>query len=242
MPLSALRSLLVDALRLARREIGLSIVILGLGAALLGFSMIAGEVREGELRSFDRAVLLALRNPLDASDPIGPRWLELAVADITSLGGYAVLTLITITTAGYFLTTGKRHAATLVIVAVVGGTLLSEGLKAVFARARPDLVAHLAEVHSASFPSGHAMLSAVTYLTLGALIARVQPQRRVKTYVLTVAALTTLLVGVSRVYLGVHWPTDVLAGWCVGAAWSILCWLVALALQRGGQVEEDAAG
>ena len=117
---------------------------------------------------------------------------------------------------------GKRGAAFLVVVAVVGGMLLSTGLKLGFERPRPDLVPHGARVYTASFPSGHAMLSAVTYLTLGALLARVQERRRVKAFFIGLAVVLTLLVGVSRVYLGVHWPSDVLAGWCVGAAWAVL--------------------
>ena len=118
---------------------------------------------------------------------------------------------------------------------------LSTLLKLAFQRPRPDLVPHGAEVYTASFPSGHAMLSAVTYLTLAALLIQVQVQWRAKTYVLALAVLVTLLIGVSRVYLGVHWPTDVLAGWCIGAAWALLCWLAALALQRNRQVERSEA-
>jgi undecaprenyl-diphosphatase len=120
--------------------------------------------------------------------------------------------------------------------------LLSSGLKELFDRPRPDLVPHAVQVYTASFPSGHAMLSAVAYLTLGALLARVQAQRRVKAYLLGVSVLLAVLIGVSRVYLGVHWPTDVLAGWCVGAAWAMFCWTVALWLQRRGKVEGDAMG
>jgi undecaprenyl-diphosphatase len=116
--------------------------------------------------------------------------------------------------------------------------LLSTLLKLGFERPRPDLVPHAVVVYTASFPSGHAMLSAVTWLTLGALLMRVEPRRRVKAYVLALAVLTTLLVGASRIYLGVHWPTDVLAGWCIGAAWALMCWLAALWLQRRGRVEE----
>jgi len=132
----------------------------------------------------------------------------------------------------------RRAAALLVLVAVAGGMLLSTLLKLGFERPRPDLVPHAVEVYTASFPSGHAMLSAVTWLTLGALLMRVEPRRRVKAFVLAMAVLTTLLVGASRIYLGVHWPTDVLAGWCIGAAWALICWLAALWLQRRGRVEE----
>jgi undecaprenyl-diphosphatase len=196
-------------------------------------------VLEGETHAFDRAVLLAFRNPLDPSDPIGPTWLEIMFRDITALGGTTVLTLMTIAVIGFLLIDGKRAAAVLVLVSVVGGVLLSSVLKFGIDRPRPDLVAHLVEVHTASFPSGHAMLSAVVYLTLGGLLSRVEGPRRIKIYVLSVAVTLTFLIGLSRVYLGVHWPTDVLAGWCAGAAWAVLCWRVALALQRRGDVERD---
>jgi undecaprenyl-diphosphatase len=122
--------------------------------------------------------------------------------------------------------------ALMLLAATLGGTAISEGLKMGFNRPRPDLVAHVVETTSMSFPSGHAMLSAVTYLTLGALIARTQEKKRLRGYVLGAAVLLTLLIGASRVYLGVHWPTDVLAGWCLGAAWALLCWAVATWLTR----------
>ena len=157
--------------------------------------------------------------------------------DITALGGPTVVTLITVAVIGFLLIDGKRFAALLMLASVGGGAVLSSVLKLGIDRPRPDLVAHLVEVSTASFPSGHAMLSAVIYLTLGALLSRVEAPRRVKIYVLTVAVLLTFLIGLSRIYLGVHWPTDVLAGWCAGSAWAMLCWRVALALQRAGEVE-----
>jgi undecaprenyl-diphosphatase len=213
----------------------LSLAVLSLGA--IGFLQIAGEVLEGETSSLDRRLIVALRNPADLSDPIGPLWFEEVARDVTALGGNAVLTLLTAAVAIYLLLTGKKGAALLVLGAVVGGTLLSSGLKIGFSRPRPDLVPHGAPVLTASFPSGHAMLSAVTYLTLGALLARVQPRLRVKAYLIGLAITLTLLIGASRVYLGVHWPSDVLAGWTMGAAWASLCWFVALQLQRRGAVE-----
>lgn len=217
------------------------LVIAGTGYAIL---KLASEIGEGETHAFDQAILLAFRNPADLADPIGPWWLEQVMKDITSLGSSAVLTLITIVALGYLLIERKYHAAAFLLVAMVGGTLLSTLLKMGFDRPRPDLVAHGAQVYSASFPSGHALMSAVAYLTLGALLARIQKGHRLKLYFLGIAVVLTLMVGVSRVYLGVHWPTDVLAGWCIGAAWALSCWLVAIWLQRRGQMEraEEAAG
>ena len=200
------------------------------------FAKLMGMV-QGETRAFDRAILLAFRNSTDLSDPIGPRWLEIIFRDITSLGGATVLTLMTIAVSGFLLIDAKRGAAILVLGSVIGGVLLSSILKLGIDRPRPDLVAHLVEVHTASFPSGHAMLSAVVYLTLGGLLSRVESPRRIKIYVLSVAVILTVLIGVSRVYLGVHWPTDVLAGWCAGATWAVLCSRIALALQRRGEIE-----
>jgi len=120
--------------------------------------------------------------------------------------------------------------------------LLSGILKLGVDRPRPDLVPHLVEEYTASFPSGHAMLSAVVYLMLGGLLSRVEGPRCIKIYVLSVSLILTFLVGLSRIYLGVHWPTDVLAGWCAGATWAVLCWRVALALQRRGEIERDIEG
>ncbi|MBK8175032.1 MAG: phosphatase PAP2 family protein [Rhodospirillales bacterium] len=224
---------------LDRNEVAILGWSLGLAVILLAFFRLADEVMEGDTHAFDRAVLLALRNPRDLGDPIGPIWLEIAARDITSLGGYAVLTLVALAAIGFLFVVRKRQAALLVFFCVGGGMLLSTVLKKAFDRPRPELVPHAVEVFTLSFPSGHAMLSAATYLTLGALLARVQPQWRIKAYLLVSAVVLTVLIGCSRVYLGVHWPTDVLAGWCAGSAWAIACWLVALALQRRGHVESD---
>lgn len=212
--------------RLGRLDLGILAAILLFATTLLGFALISDVVVEGETHAFDRAVLLQLRTVGDPNNPIGPKWVEVAARDITSLGGITVLSLVALAVAGYFLTDRRYASALLVVVSVGGGMLLNMGLKAGFDRPRPDIVAHAVEVQTLSFPSAHAMLSAVTYLTLGALLAQTRRHRRQSVYVLAIAVLLTLLIGVSRVYLGVHWPTDVLAGWCVGAAWAMGCWLV----------------
>jgi undecaprenyl-diphosphatase len=204
------------------------------------FVELADEVIEGETRSLDEAMLMALRDPADPALPWGPGWLREMGRDFTALGGLGVLVVLTAAALGYLVMLGKRHAALAVLVAVAGGQLVSLALKAGFDRARPDLVPHGSLVYTASFPSGHAVMAAVTYLTLGALLARVHASVAVKVYLLSVAVVLTLLVGVSRVYLGVHWPTDVAAGWVVGAAWALMSALVMQWLQRRGEVEPPA--
>jgi undecaprenyl-diphosphatase len=202
------------------------------GIALAAFLVLALLTDAGFLRSFDERLLFALRD-----SPRG--WLEIVFRDVTALGGYTLLTLFTLAMCGFLWLNAKRAAALLVLVSSAGAMAIANVLKAIFERPRPDLVTHLVEVSSASFPSGHAMLSATVYLTLGALGAQVLAPLHLRIYPLLVAIAFTLLVGVSRVYLGVHWPTDVLAGWCAGAAWAFLCSAVAETLQRRGVVEAE---
>src|SRR5919202_2692817 len=224
-------------IRLAELSV-LAAVLLAAGG-LLAFVMLAEVIRAGDTRAFDRAVLLALRHPDDLARPIGPGWLQSLARDITAFGGTGILVLISLAVIGFLLLARKPGAAVLVLASVGGGVLLSNLLKSGFERPRPDLVPHSVQVYTASFPGGHAMLSAVTYLTLGALLARIQPRPGLKFYILGLAVLLTVLVGASRVYLGVHWPTDVLGGWCMGAAWAMLCWLAARWLQSRGEVAPD---
>lgn len=242
-PLESARALLDRSLAGAGRIektalAALAIVVL----STWGFVELADEVTSGQTGALDRSILLAFRNAADPSDPIGPRWFEEVMRDITALGGTTVLTLITLTVVGYLALDGKRHAAIMVLVSIGTGLLLSHGLKFGFARPRPDLVPHGATVYTASFPSGHATMAAVVYLTLGVLLARTRANRAIRIYILSAAMLLTVLVGISRVYLGVHWPTDVIAGWAAGTAWALLCWLVMLWLQQRGNVEEPEDG
>lgn len=199
---------------------------------LYAFIVIVDEVGEGEAHRLDRAVLLALRSSHDLHDPVGPAWLEIMFGDITALGGYTIVAVIGLLALGYLTILRLWASVLLVLISFLGGLFLNSALKQTFERPRPELVAHLVEVQTASFPSGHAMLSAVMFLTLGALLAQAQPERQLKAYVLGSAVVLTLLVGASRVYLGVHWPTDVLAGWSIGATWALACWLITYLFQR----------
>jgi undecaprenyl-diphosphatase len=201
--------------------------ILLVGGGIWLFVALADEVIGGDTDAFDRAVLLFLRNPADRTDPLGPPWFEHIFRDITALGGYTIITLAAILAFIYLAMLGQWLSAKLLVLSLAGATIVNNLLKFGFDRPRPDFVAHLVEVQSASFPSGHAMLSAIAYLSFGALLAGALPSRRAKVYVLSVAVLLTALIGISRVYLGVHWPSDVLAGWCLGAAWAIGFWLLA---------------
>lgn len=201
------------------------------------FLKIADEVFEGETGKLDEAILLSLRNPADLADPIGPSWFEEVMRDFTSLGGTAILVALCLAVLGYLLLQKKRRMALFMAAAVIGGFILSSTLKSFFDRPRPDIVPHSTYVMSASFPSGHSMLSAVVFLTLGGLLAHHIKNRRLKIYVLTLSVLATFIVGCSRIYLGVHWPTDVLAGWTAGASWALLCWTGVLLLQRRGRVK-----
>ncbi|MET3596691.1 undecaprenyl-diphosphatase [Mesorhizobium shonense] len=217
---------------LNRIEFPVLLAGLVIAGGLWGLVELMEVARATAPHAFDTEILLAFRHAGQPDSPIGPPWLEGAVRDVTALGSSAVLVLITSAVIVYLLLIRRPTTALLMFVAVAGGQVLSSLLKFEVYRPRPDLVSHLVNETSLSFPSGHAMLSAVTYLTLGSLAARFLPDRRTKIFVLALAVLVTVLVGTSRVYLGVHWPSDVLAGWCAGFAWAMLCWLAARLLQR----------
>src|SRR4051794_14109959 len=187
------------------------IVLAVCAASLWGFIKTAEAVFANETESFDRWMLSALRDPANPADPIGPAWVEEMARDVSALGGFTWITFATVVIALYLWIDGKARMALFLIAATASGTLLSLILKSIFARPRPDLVPHLSQVFTSSFPSGHSMLAAVVYLTMGSLLASVISNRILKTYVLTIGVMLTTAVGLSRIYLGVHYPTDVLA-------------------------------
>jgi undecaprenyl-diphosphatase len=191
-------------------------------AALAGaFGIVADEMSEGETQAFDNAVLLFFRDPANTADPLGPPWLEEAVRDVTALGSFTVLALILLFAVASLAMSGRRGTALFVAASVLGGEILSTIFKTAFNRTRPDFI-DPARVLSASFPSGHAALSAVVYLTLGVILAGSTEKLPLRIFYIGVAIFLTIAVGLSRLYLGVHYPTDVLAGWALGIAWALL--------------------
>jgi len=230
-----LHSLLRSTTSVERRLLSGIIVV---AALVLGFAFLASEVIDGDTKAFDERVLQFFRTQ-SGPTPAGRPWLRDAMRDITALGSTSVLTIVVVGVVGFLAVSGLRHAAGMVLVSVALGVLLSNSLKVVFARPRPELISADLVVYTASFPSGHTTLSAVVYLTLGALLCRTQSSLTVKAYILCFAAFLTGIVGFSRVYLGVHWPTDVLAGWLVGGTWALLCWFVMIWLQSRGEVEPE---
>jgi undecaprenyl-diphosphatase len=235
--LSALRRIVSEV---KPQELWIMVPGLVIAVGIFTFVQIVDGVKEGETRTFDEWLLLELRRADDPGRPIGPGWLPEAGRDLTALGSTVVLVLVVASVVGLLILQRKLHMAWLVVAASVGGVILSTVMKEAFARERPNVVPHLMDVFTPSFPSGHAMMSAAVYLTLGALLARSVTGWQSRVFCVFIAVVLTVLVGISRVYLGVHYPTDVLAGWTAGAIWAMLCWAVALWLQRRGAVETPA--
>lgn len=225
-------------LKIGRNELPLLLLLLIISLGSWGFAEIADEVVEGDTHALDEEILLALRNPTLKSEPWGPKWLQEVARDITGLGGMAILTFLSLAAAGYLLLCRKLRAMWFLIFAIGSGILVSTLLKHGFDRPRPDLVPHGSYAYTTSFPSGHSMMAAIVYLTVGALLAKVESKRRIKAYLMSIAVVLTVAIGISRVYLGVHWPTDVFAGWTGGATWAAACWMLANVLQRKGAIED----
>ncbi len=217
---------------LVKREFRLLVTILVIVAALWTFLVLADAVRAGSIQQFDDAVLLAFRQPGHPEIPRGPAWLPEMMRDITSLGGGTIMTLVALAVAGYIWLRKKYQALVLLVITVIGGGLLDFGLKVIVGRGRPTVVPHIANVDSFSFPSGHSLMSMAVYLVLAALLSPQVPDRRARIFVVAVALLLSMIIGISRIYLGVHYPSDVLGGWSMGLAWATFCWLAAWYVAR----------
>lgn len=206
-----------------------------MGAVLL-FVTLAVSAPKG---TFLEAELHLMRAFRDEGRPLGPHWALEAVRDLTALGSATVLILLILLILGDLCLRRHYRIALLIALTTGGGEILNAILKDAFDRARPEESLRLVEVSTSSFPSGHSMAGSIFYLTIGAVLARVTTRRREKSYFMLTAILLTGLTGFSRVYLGVHYPTDVLAGWSAGTAWALLCWYIADALARRGKMRAE---
>jgi undecaprenyl-diphosphatase len=228
------------AVAVRRIEGKLLLAALAISSAVWAFGSLWDAVEDQHTIGFDRTILLALRVPGQPGTPAGPRWLQECARDITALGGFTVLTLITLATVAILAMKRRRLQALIFAATVVGGQLLAEAIKLIADRPRPDLVTRFDLVYSSSFPSGHSTMAPVVYLTLAAILAAGEPRRDVRVLIFSLAVAMTVAVGLSRVYLGVHWPTDVLAGWVLGAAIALVAVvalrLAARKLHQGGAV------
>lgn len=241
-PAPAPQGLLARGLTRGRRELGVVAAVLVVAAGILGFVSVADAVTDNHTRAFDMGVLTLLRHPGAPGTPIGPAWLRVAATDVTSLGSVIDLVLIVLVVAGLFLALRKRVEALLLVAAGASGLLMVDILKVVVGRQRPPLQFHAVPATEASFPSGHAMLSAIVYLSLATLAGHFAGSRRVRIYTLTAGMALTLIVGASRVYLGVHWATDVIGGWALGSAWAMAWWLIVWFVEHRHHRPLNAAG
>jgi undecaprenyl-diphosphatase len=219
--------------RVIMRREGRTLVYFALASGLaflllVGVRMILGEPQH----AFDNAILVSLRDPANLATPVGPPWLLATARDITALGGWPVMSLLTAALSGYLATRREWGIIALVVSAVIGQSLIVHFLKDFIGRERPTVVPHLVDVSTLSFPSGHAASAAALYLVLGAILAREAQYNGQRVYVIAAAITLTLIIAASRVYLGVHYPTDVLAGLCVGAIWASIVWLAAYFIQH----------
>jgi len=222
---------------LGGHELGLLLGGLTVAASAWLFLLFGRLVTAGRTLAVDDRILLALRTPGDLARPIGPIWVADVARDITALGSTDLLWLATLAVVGFLGLDRRYRAMAFVLVAVMSGWGLSFALKDLFQRTRPSVVPHLMPAYFSSFPSGHSMMAAVVYFTLGSLLSSLVTRRRLKFYFLAMASVLSILVGVSRLVLGVHYPTDVVAGWSAGLAWATLCWVVERRLARRGTIE-----
>lgn len=206
---------------------------IGLIACATALILLVGLVIARRPFQFDPDILLSLRTAGDLARPIGPDWLHRAMIDITALGGGTVLTLVVVAVVVLMIARKLWWRAALVAVATLSGSQLVAVLKDYVGRPRPELVDHLVQASGLSFPSGHAANSAIVYLTIALLASQVARGRAVRTTLIVLAALLVTAIGASRVYLGVHWPSDVLAGWSFGSLWALGWWWIGARIRPG---------
>lgn len=213
-------------------EISFLFIVLGMVLSLFLFVVIADAVADGETLSYDNKILLLFRNSENPSLPLGSERIPHIIRDITALGSSTILTIISLFVVIFLLIKKEIRSIIYVLSAAIGGGILVQLLKIFFSRERPDLSIHLASEVTMSFPSGHSAMSAVVYLSLAVLVSRIEKSKRSSIFIISAALIISFLVGLSRVYLGVHYPTDVLAGWMIGLFWALLCWFIAVIIEQ----------
>lgn len=196
---------------LAAIAAGLTAGLLISSAALEGFAELADEVFEGETRRIDRAVLLRI-------NALSPDWLETPMRFVTALGYEWVVIPLLIVSVCVFYLKGLKFSAALLVISTGGSAALAFVLKAIFQRTRPEVFQTGYDASYFSFPSGHATIAVGFYGTLTMLIAW-RFAGRARWTVAAVGLALVLLIGFSRLYLGVHYPTDILAGYLAATLW-----------------------
>ncbi len=203
-----------------------------LAASLAIFLVLSITAPGGAFEAAERDFMLSLRNGDDPALLNGPGWLLYFVQNITALGGWPVLTVFSLALAGALMVQKQWSFLLVLLAVVIGETVITGIFKDFFGRVRPDFLPHLTSASSKSFPSGHSASAAAVYLTFGLAIANMVKQRAIRRYALGASLAVVFLIGASRVFLGVHYPTDVIAGWCIGAAWASAVWLAVWRLGR----------
>ncbi len=226
--------------RLAREQ-KLLVAFLVAAGMVWAFVKLADEMGEGETAAFDRTITLLFRVPGDTAQPIGPTWLAQSVIELSALGSVVVLTLVSVMAVALLLFRKRYRLAAMMAAATGGGAILGAALKGMFARPRPNIVPHLVEVNTLSFPSGHATNSAIVYLSIALVLARNFEDRPTRVFILLSAVTLVIAIGLTRVFLGVHYPSDVVAGWMLGAAWALAMGAIARRLQVEHKVEQPEA-
>jgi undecaprenyl-diphosphatase len=227
---------MVDPKRIQRRCLGSAVIALTAGTM---FGVTYWAVASGVTQSLDESVIVALRIPGHPEDPRGKPWMEHLARDITSFGAATPLVILTFALGCFCFMVNRRADGVQLVVTVVTGMGFYTLVKYAVGRPRPELVSHLVYSTTSSFPSGHAMASALFYLTLTSIGLGRTAHGMGRLYAWLCVILWIAAIGFSRVYLGVHWPTDVIAGWAAGTAWFLACRII---LQMFGSREFKFAG
>jgi undecaprenyl-diphosphatase len=219
--------------RLRALEARTLIAVLLIAVGLLAFLLLGDAVRAGRTLDVDRRIILALRDPIDPGQPRGSFWTKDILHDLTALGGVAVLTLTVVVAVIFLWVNGRRRHAAVLLGTVLAATLVGQLIKSAYNRPRPDLVAYGDDFSQSSFPSGHSEIATVVWMTLALIIASLERTRIGKATAFVVCGFISLTAGATRVYFGVHWPSDVLGGWIIGSGWALIAWLALGGRKRG---------